>query len=437
MDDSLGRLSPDGKLRNFTRSDGLLWNDTNCGAFWQESDGTLLIGTSHGLARYDPRQEELPRTPPTVVLTSAEFAGDDSIAKVNPQVPYDEGWFSVQFAAMTFRDPDQVRCRYRLRGLERDFSATSLREVRYSALQPGHYTFEVACGSPDVGWSPKPAQYSFTILAPWWSTPWARIGGIALIGLLILALIRFRTRRLESDRRRLEAAVEERSSELARLNRELQEASLTDPLTGIRNRRFFYTTIAADANQATRAYFADSGSYSRDHRDLIFYLIDLDHFKLINDAYGHDAGDEVLVECSRRLGLIVRKSDFLIRWGGEEFLIVCRAAERKDAGVVAEKILSAIAEEPFTIAGGKKVNRTCSVGWAPFPWDPALAPLTVDEVLKMADRGLYRAKDRGRNHAIGMLPMEYSEVPVGAGEAEAAEESGVSAREVVLPGPGW
>jgi hypothetical protein len=53
--------------------------------------------------------------------------------------------------------------------------------------------------------------------------------------------------------------------------------------------------------------------------------------------------------------------------------------------------------------------------WAPFPWDPALAPLTVDEVLKMADRGLYRAKDRGRNHAIGMLPMEFAEVPVAAG----------------------
>ncbi|MFZ0039441.1 MAG: GGDEF domain-containing protein, partial [Candidatus Acidiferrales bacterium] len=338
----------------------------------------------------------------------------------------------------TFRDPDQVTCRYRLKGLEREFSETSLREVRYSALQPGGYTFEVACGSQDVGWSAKPAQYSFTVLAPWWRTPWARTGGIILVALLILALIHFRTRRLESDRRRLETAVEERSSELARVNRELQEASLTDPLTGVRNRRFFYTTIAADANQATRAYFADKSLYSRDHRDIVFYLIDLDHFKLINDAYGHDAGDEVLVECSRRLSLIVRKSDFLIRWGGEEFLIVCRAAERKDATIVAEKILSAIAEEPFTIAGGKKVNRTCSVGWAPFPWDPALAPLTVDEVLKMADRGLYRAKDRGRNHAIGMLPMEFAEVPVAAGpEEDREEDASVSVREVVSPGPGW
>ena len=438
MGNSLGRLSPDGQLRNFTRSDGLLWDDTNCGAFWQESDGTLLIGTSHGLARYDPRQEELPRAPPSVVLTGAEFAGDDSFTKINPRVPYDQAWFSVQFSAMTFRDPDQVTCRYRLKGLEREFSETSLREVRYSALQPGNYTFEVACGSQDVGWSAKPAQYSFTVLAPWWRTTWARTAGIVLVGLLILALIHFRTRRLESDRRRLETAVEERSSELARVNRELQEASLTDPLTGVRNRRFFYTTIAADANQATRAYFADQSSYSRDHRDIMFYLIDLDHFKLINDAYGHDAGDEVLVECARRLSLIVRKSDFLIRWGGEEFLIVCRAAERKDAAIVAEKILSAIAEEPFTIAGGKKVNRSCSVGWAPFPWDPALAPLTVDEVLKMADRGLYRAKDRGRNHAIGMLPMEFAEVPVAAGGGEdKEEESSLSVREVVSPGPGW
>jgi diguanylate cyclase (GGDEF)-like protein len=436
MDNSAAKLSPDGRLRNFTQSDGLLWNDTNCGAFWQDADETILIGTSHGLARYDPTQEDLPRTPPAVVLMRAEFAGTERLAQERPRVPYQQGSFAAQFAALTFRDPDQVHCRYRLSGLESAFTETSLREARYSALPPGDYAFEVSCGSPDLGWSTNPAIYSFTVLTPWWRSPWVGIAAFLTLALFVVGFTRLRTRRLESERKRLEAAVAERSAELARANRELQEASLTDPLTGVRNRRFFYSTVAADANQATRAYYAEEEGYSRDHRDLIFYLIDLDHFKDINDAFGHDAGDEVLVEVSRRLARVVRQSDFLIRWGGEEFLVVCRAADRKTATVVAEKILTAIGQEPISISGGQRVNRTCSVGWAPYPFEPGVASLTVDDVLKLADRGLYRAKERGRNHAVGMLPLQFAGVTVGAGSSDNSPDPSGPLREVVSPGPG-
>jgi diguanylate cyclase (GGDEF)-like protein len=438
MDSSLGRLSADGTMRNFTRNDGLLWNDTNCGAFWQESDQSILIGTSHGLARFDPRQEDLPRTTPVVVLTRAEFAGIEHLGLANPQVPYKQNSFSAQFAALTLRSPDQVLCRYRLNGLETAFTETSTREAHYSALPPGHYTFEVSCGSPELGGSSNTAKYSFTVLAPWWRTVWAGILAVLISVLMVLIFTRLRTRRHEAERKRLEAAVAERSTELARANQELQEASLTDPLTGVRNRRFFYSTIAADANQATRAYFAEEENYSRDHRDVIFYLIDLDHFKVINDTFGHDAGDEVLVEVARRLSRIVRHSDFLIRWGGEEFLVVCRAAERKNAQILAEKILAALAEKPISIAGGNQVIRTCSVGWAPYPWEPGAVSLTVDEVLKLADRGLYRAKELGRNQAVGTLPLEMAEVTVSTSRTENnLDASSAATREVVSPGPRW
>ncbi|HEV3254950.1 MAG TPA: diguanylate cyclase, partial [Candidatus Acidoferrales bacterium] len=344
--------------------------------------------------------------------------------------------FHAQFAALTFRDSDRVRCRYRLRGLESEFTETSLREALYSALPPGEYTFEVACGSPDLGWTSSPATYSFTVLAPWWRSGWVVLAGLLTFALLVAAFTHLRTRRLESERKRLEAAVAERSAELAHANRELEEASLTDPLTGARNRRFFYSTIAADANQASRAYFSDIEGYSRDHRDLVFYLIDLDHFKDVNDAHGHDAGDEVLVHVAQRLARIVRQSDFLIRWGGEEFLVVCRAADRKDAAIFAERILAAVGREPFSISGGEKVTKTCSVGWAPFPWDPGVAMLSVDEVLKLADRGLYRAKELGRNQAVGMLPLEMAEVSVGVASGDGGPTApGASTHEVVSSGP--
>jgi len=82
--------------------------------------------------------------------------------------------------------------------------------------------------------------------------------------------------------------------------------------------RFFQSTILADASQAVRAYRTGE-HYSHDHRDLIFFLIDIDHFKDVNDQHGHDAGDRMLVEIAQRLNRVVRESDFLIRWVARSF----------------------------------------------------------------------------------------------------------------------
>ena len=191
--------------------------------------------------------------------------------------------------------------------------------------------------------------------------------------------------------------------ELRRTNVVLQEASLTDPLTGLRNRRYFSATIDADVGQALRAHTDNHDPHTR---DLVFYLIDADNFKEINDSYGHDVGDMVLVEMARRLSSSIRHSDVLVRWGGEEFLIVSRYTDRREAELLARRVLSAVADAPFSLgSSGKTIHRTCSMGWAAFPWfvdDPKA--VSHDEVLTLADRALNRAKQAGRNRAIAMLP---------------------------------
>jgi diguanylate cyclase (GGDEF)-like protein len=281
---------------------------------------------------------------------------------------------------------------------------TTLREVRYRSLPAGSYVFEVSCGSAALGWS-NPTQYAFSIQAPWWGTWRFRLGATGLVIFLLWALVRHRMRRITRERERLEVAVAERSVELATANRALQEISLRDHLTGVRNRRFFESMISADASQALRAHNSDPKNFSRDHRDLIFYLIDIDHFKEVNDRYGHGAGDLLLVEFARRLGRVVRDSDFLVRWGGEEFLVVCRSAEQENGHVTAERLLKAIGSAPFNLSGGIALSKTCSVGWAPFPWSSSQnAILSIEEVLRLVDHGLYLAKDRGRNQATGILP---------------------------------
>jgi diguanylate cyclase (GGDEF)-like protein len=191
--------------------------------------------------------------------------------------------------------------------------------------------------------------------------------------------------------------------ELSRTNLVLQEASLTDPLTGLRNRRYFSATIEADVSQALRAHADGHESHTR---DLVFYLIDADHFKEVNDQYGHDVGDRVLVEMARRISSSIRHSDVLVRWGGEEFLIVSRYTNRGEAELLAQRVLSAVGDTPFKVGtSGETILRTCSMGWATFPWrlDNPRA-VSYEEVLTLADRGLNRAKQLGRNRAVGMLP---------------------------------
>jgi diguanylate cyclase (GGDEF)-like protein len=191
--------------------------------------------------------------------------------------------------------------------------------------------------------------------------------------------------------------------ELSRTNVVLEEASLTDPLTGLRNRRYFSATIEADVGQALRSHADNRDPHTR---DLVFYLIDADNFKEVNDQYGHDVGDKILVEMARRLSSSIRHSDVLVRWGGEEFLIVSRYTDRNEADLLAQRILSAVADQPFCLGeSGETIYRTCSLGWAAFPWfiDNARA-VGYEEVLILADRALNRAKQSGRNRAVGMLP---------------------------------
>lgn len=191
-------------------------------------------------------------------------------------------------------------------------------------------------------------------------------------------------------------------SHLTRANQELREVSLTDLLTGVRNRRFFATTIESDVQQVTRAYL--SGDASHKNCDLIFYLIDLDHFKEVNDMFGHEEGDRLLVEIAFRISAAIRHSDVLVRWGGEEFLVVSRFANRDVASVLCRRILNAVGEEPLQLKSGSSIRRTCSIGWAAFPWFTAAPEIvSFEDVLRMTDRALYLAKNSGRNQAIGFL----------------------------------
>jgi diguanylate cyclase (GGDEF)-like protein len=202
-------------------------------------------------------------------------------------------------------------------------------------------------------------------------------GGALLLGLVGFGLYR---RRVESAR------IAER-------------LSVTDTLTGLANRRFLLQTIGADVAASARRYRV--AKEAPPDADLIFLLVDLDHFKSVNDEFGHDAGDRVLQQTADILREACRASDIIVRWGGEEFLVVARFVDRRIAPTMAERIRTAVAEHPFDLGNGRKTQRTCSIGVAAYPQRPEdPEAVSWEAIVSRADEALYAAKRGGRDRWV-------------------------------------
>jgi len=215
------------------------------------------------------------------------------------------------------------------------------------------------------------------------------------------------TCKLKDELENKEQSLRWHSLELQRKNLELQEISFTDSLTGVWNRRYLEEILTAEAGQGWRNYerarVTDLNKI--DHRDLVFIMVDMDFFKEVNDLHGHPAGDRLLQRVAERLGKVVRKSDVLVRWGGEEFLIMSRSADPSGIPAFCERILDVVGAEACDLGHGMRVRKTCSVGWAPFPWSwVAYEAICAEEIIELADTALYRAKAGGRNQGVGILP---------------------------------
>ncbi|MGC2449538.1 MAG: GGDEF domain-containing protein [Candidatus Sulfotelmatobacter sp.] len=211
---------------------------------------------------------------------------------------------------------------------------------------------------------------------------------------------------LKDELENKEQSLRWHSLELQRKNLELQEISFTDVLTGVWNRRYLEEILTAEAGQVMRNYERAHGGDIRkmDHRDLVFIMVDVDFFKQVNDVHGHPAGDRLLQLVAQRLSTVVRKSDVLVRWGGEEFLIMSRSTDPSGTPAFCSRVLEVISSEPFNLGDGIIVQKTCSVGWAAYPWRrSAYEAICAEECIALADVALYRAKSHGRNQGIGIV----------------------------------
>lgn len=372
-------------------------------------DGRMLFGGSRGILVLDPSRFTAWTYQPRVFPTKLWINGvSKPLASLNPHLvlPPESRGFQVEFTALDLSLPGRNRYRYRMLGVDADWLTVgaSERQASYGGLAPGRYTLQVQGTNRNGEWSPHEWRQDIEVQPAWWQTVWARMGMGLLLVVGVSGIVQARTLLLRRQQLALEQQVLVRTQALEAASRALEDAATSDPLTGLRNRRFLTERLDEDARLSMRQHEeAQRQGRAALESDLCFFMIDVDHFKQVNDQHGHAAGDAVLVQMRERLREVFRDSDYLVRWGGEEFLVVARASDRAMASELAERARRAVGNRPFDLGQGRMLVRTCSIGFACFPLLPHNVRATGWMLaVELADAALYQAKRGGRNGWFGV-----------------------------------
>ena len=398
------------------RAEGVVFPTYWTGSAARTARGELLFGGAGGMTVVQPEKLQTWTYRPGVLVTDVKLGGQplhlDPAAPALTVAP-EANSLAVEFSSTDFSAPERNRYAFKLEGYDADWVPTdaSRRLAAYANLPPGDYRLRLRASNRDGQWGERDLALPIRVLPAWHQTWWFRAGVALSLALLMLAAVRLRTRLLHRRQRELEFKVRQRTAELEAVHRTLEEksaqlqmSSVTDPLTGLHNRRFLSDHIEQDLSASLRRAQETlaAGGQPLD-TDNVFLLLDVDAFKRINDRYGHAGGDAVLVQFGARLRSVLRESDYLVRWGGEEFLAVARDTDRERAAELAERMRAIIAATPFELEDGGRIDVSCSVGFAciPFELERPMAR-SWQQVVNLADLGLYAAKRSGRNAWVGV-----------------------------------
>jgi len=379
----------------------------NGGALLVEAKGGAWVGTTRGLMHL-LLQGELPVPEvPHPAIVQVLWGGQPRSGQDGGRVVLSRGEATLEFrfSAPTYVDEPSVIYQVRLVGVEDAWRTTEVHLARYPSLGPGEYRFEVRAAYPGGAYGPV-AAFTFRVKLAWWESLWFLAVVFLVFVLLVNAWIRWRIHRLARAKARLEAEVFERTHALHEANIALENQSLTDPLTGLHNRRFLSLVVEKEAAQVLRTYRKPGSDETRNNEDMVFFMVDLDHFKQVNDHHGHGVGDRILQRTAQVLKHAARESDAVIRMGGEEFLVLARHCSRAEAPQMAERIRSLLAQEVLH-QGDEVIRWTASIGFAAFPFQPSdLEWITWERVIEIADACLFSAKKAGRNAWVGIQARE-------------------------------
>ncbi len=370
------------------------------------ADGAVWFATAGGAAVVQPaRLQRFRELPAPAVVVEALLADGRPLPFVEQgqvRVPAGTRRLAITYAALTYLSPQGVRYRSRLDGFDRGWVPRgSHRTVEFTSLPPGDYRFRVEAANGEGAPAGAAAVLGLRIEPYWWQRTSVRIAGALALAMLAFGLYRRRLVQYRRDTARLARLVDERTGDLKRQAEQLAEADREkqglldrlgaqarlleqqahqDALTGLPNRRAFEARARWEIERA-----------QRERRPLSLAILDIDHFKRINDERSHAIGDEVLRRFAAVVGQACRADDFLARIGGEEFVLLLPGLPLDAARAACERLRAAVAGPVLAqVAQGLPV--TVSIGVT-----EAGAGATPGVLMQEADAALYRAKHGGRN----------------------------------------
>ena len=375
---------------HFAVEDGLVWNDINSSGFFNDSDGSIWIGTSGGVTHLLHPDALFDQEPLTVEIGDARI-GNQRLSPLEKTVlSWEHRGLTARLIARDFTRESSISFRYRIVGIEEEWQELAGRELHYPPLPAGDYRLEVVAVDEGNHRASEPVSLAFTVRPPWWKTTKVRVAEI-LLGLLVCLLAwRWSVRMLVQRQRHLESLVQARTrellsekQELLKARQELEIQASHDSLTGILNRGAVLSRFEEELVRARR-----------EHMPLAICLLDIDHFKKINDTWGHTTGDCVLKVYAQRLMHLSRQYDVVGRYGGEEMIMVLPGLTL-EANARLHELHHALGEE-IASCQTTPLNVTCSIGvtW----YQPGID--SVQSMIDRADKALYQAKREGRNRIV-------------------------------------
>jgi diguanylate cyclase (GGDEF)-like protein len=376
--------------RMINQQSGLIWNDTNQYAIFEDTDGSMWIGTSSGASHIVHTQDLFDRKQLTLLIESVTYGGQQLGTSAAQLIEWSGGALEIKAAALSFRNHEALQYHYRLKGLESGWSVTDTGVLRYPALAPGSYVLQVSADNAVVQASAGPIELPLTITPPWWRSVWFYALCVLLAVAVVGLLYRWRLHGILRRSQQMEQLVRERTMELEASREEHRMRSLKDGLTKAWNRGAIMEMIGQQIAASARS--GDS---------FMVVLIDLDHFKRVNDTCGHLAGDAVLKEFVLRLSDRLRGTDVVGRYGGEEFIMLLPGLYEGGGEQRIAELHREICADPVILDDGVSIGISASFGVVTGP----IEGCTPESLVRLADKALYRAKENGRNR------IEYAERP--------------------------
>ena len=364
-------------------------------------DGVVSLDT-HGIVKN--------KIAPNVVIERVEYGNDWHVAgSVPPMLEANQRDLSFEFTAPSFQDPRSVQLRYRLLGYDRAWREVDDRTRRraiYTNLPPGDYTFEVMAANNAGVWNPMPARLSFGIRPHFQETRLFQ-GLVALIiALIVYAGYRYQRHQHEIQRMSLERQVYERTQQLHVSNERLENASQTDPMTGLRNRRYLANQIPADLAFYDREQQRDAKS----EMNMLLALVRIE--RAGTDDRNAPIGDRTLLQFAQVLTSLVRSGDYIVRWDETEILLMFRPMHSKYIAGMGERILGAIHGHAFDSGTGTPLQLACAIGIVEYPlFRDAQRRPGWEQIVGLARAAMLWAASRGRDGWAAFRPTLRTDLP--------------------------